>query len=218
MKRNKILAIILAIAMLSSVFVACSSGSKYEDKSVSDVEVVTDESGETVSDKDSKEKTTAKDKTTKSNKGGSSNGGSGSGGNAAVATTKSNDKKETTTKKKKATTTTTKETTEAPKPIAPEKETTKKKDIKMSVGVPYFSTYDQSKYELVVKVEGKELKYEFVGCRGQAIEIIVPKAYDGKTASFTVDMKGKKVSADAKIKKDAKVSLQNIVIVNGEDD
>lgn len=253
MKKTKSAVILLIIAVVVAIFVACSSKPAYSDKEVELTQVVTDANGEAVTDangevvtekaqgvtvtdvngqtvtevvtkkdgtevtKPNGEKVTqavtvAPSQTTKNNSTNSNDKTTSS------TTTKKNDKTTTTTKKNTATTTTT-ETTTLPPTTAVGQDEVEDKDIQISVVLPYYSNEDAHSYELIVTIGKNKLKYPINdGCRGQKIEITVPKEYKGKNAKFSIDVFGKEYALEGTIKAGTKIQFETIIIVTGEDD
>lgn len=199
MKKNRIIAIFLVVAVIATMLIACSKNKEYNEEEVTVTEIVTDANGEAVTNENGETETVVIEVPNgNGNSGSGSSGGNSTGGGSSTTSPLA--------------------TTEAPAPIPPEDNTTKKNDIEMSVVMPFFSNADQEKYKLVVTIGKKELVYDVVGCKGQTITVVIPKGYNGDKATFSVDMRGKVFSTDAKIQKESKVVLQTIVIVDGDDD
>lgn len=150
------------------------------------------------------------------------------------STTKKKDKttkKETTTKKpnsdntkpntsKPSDTTTT--TTEPP--TAPDDEEPEETDLTIRVVLPFFAAEDAREYKLVLTIDNGEnkeptvLNWSFVGCKGQEIEIAVPKEHKGKKGTFSVNVQGKEYNVKRTIKNNLSVEFETIIVIDGEDD
>lgn len=152
----------------------------------------------------------SKDKTTENNQ------------NSSTSTTKKNDKEPT--KKPNPTNPSvtdpsTTEPTTLPPTTAVGDDEIEKGDVKVKVILPYFATEDANKYNLYVKIEEDTLKFPINdGCRGQEIEITVPKEYRGKNATFSINVHGKPYTLQGKIKTGLKLEFETVIIVNGDDD
>lgn len=155
-------------------------------------------------------KTTKKETTTKKN--------SGSSENNKPNSTKPNSTKPNSTKPSDTTTTTTEP------PTAPDEEDVDEKDLTVNVVLPFFSAEDARNYKLVLTIDNGEnekdtvLEWSFVGCKGQGIEIAVPKEYKGKTGIFSVDVQGKNYSLKRTIKNGLSVDFETIIVIEGVDD
>lgn len=262
MKKYNGVIILLVIAVIVAVFVACSSKPAYSDKEVTitqavtdqngeavtqengevvteqvDAVVVTDPSGQTVTEvvtkKDGTEVTkpngekvtqavttipSTTEKTTKKKDKETTNKNEKPSG--TTSTTKKKD--EAPTNKPSSTTTTTTTTTTEPTTLPPTTavgEEEEKGDIKVGVVLPFFSDMDANSYNLYVKIGDDTLKFPISdGCRGQQIEINIPKEYKGKKATFSINVAGKKYNEEGTIKKGLKIEFETIIIVTGEDD
>lgn len=151
-------------------------------------------------------------------------------------TTKKNNKttkKETTTKKNSPTSENNKPnstkpndttTTTTEPPSAPDNEEVDEKDLTVNVILPFFAAEDARSYKLVLTIDNGEDKddtvfeWSFEGCKGQAIEIAIPKEYKGKTGVFSVDVQGKNYSLKRTIKNGLSVDFETIIVIEGEDD
>lgn len=196
MKKTKVLAVVLVIAVIISAFVACSSKPTYNDKEVDFTEIVTDEAGQVVTEEATNEA-----------------GATATQGTTSQAATNASN---STTKKQNGNTTITKQSTT--KSIAPVgQNNVSESDIKVEVVLPFISDADQGTYTLNVKIGNDTKSYEIKeGCRGQKVTIVIPKKYNGKTALFTI--KDTNYKREATIKAGLVVNLETITVVEGVDD
>lgn len=214
MKSKRILAVILSAVIVAGAFAACSSNSKYNDIEVGSTEIVTevltDANGEAVTNENGEVQTVTV--TQNANKPNSSNS------NNSTGTTQAGNTNAPSSSEKTTVTTTKKENPT----VAPEETPTKKTDITMSVLMPFFSSADAHKYDIVVKIDNKDkdvLTYsDIVGCKGQTVDIVIPKKFSGKDATVSVNMQGKNYSVQTKLDDGVEIKLQTMIIVDGIDD
>lgn len=284
MKKTKGAIVLLIIAVVVAVLVACSSKSVYTDKEVTLTQVVTDEAGQAVTDANGEVVTEQIDAVVVTNSSGQTvtevvtkkdgtavTTPSGEKVTQAVTqkvdetsdkpisdkddtTKKDKDKPSSTTKKSDSTKPSEKTTNKAPtvddnttKPTKPAKPTKPTKpndttatttepttlppttavgedkpdeeDIKLNVVLPLYSQFDANKYTLYITIGDVILEYPIDdGCRGQQIEVTIPKKYKGKKAIFKINLNGKDYIVEGKIKKGERIEFETIVVVTGEDD